>query len=58
MIVGMAKREKEKDREAVIKIGHWKMTVNGKVYKWNENRGQLESQDFRERNASGNEMDI
>lgn len=44
-IVEVAKREKEKDKEAMIKIGHWKMTINGEMYKWNENKGRLERQD-------------
>lgn len=57
MVVEMAKKEKEKDREAIIKIGHWKMTINGKVYKWNENKEHLESQDFRKKNATGNELE-
>lgn len=34
------------------------MTVNGKVYKWNENRGQLERQVFWKKNATSNEMEI
>lgn len=29
MVVGMTKKEAEKDRAAVVKIRHWKMTVNG-----------------------------
>lgn len=29
MVVGMTKEEAEKDRSAVVKIGHWKVTVNG-----------------------------
>lgn len=44
-IVEIAKREKEKDKEAMIKIGHWKMTINGEVYKWNENKERLERRD-------------
>lgn len=29
MVVKMTKKEAEKNRAAVVKIGHWKMTVNG-----------------------------
>lgn len=29
MVVEITKKEAEKDRAAVVKIGHWKMTVNG-----------------------------
>lgn len=41
----MAKKEKEKDKDARIKIGHWKMTIIAKMYKWNENKGRLDRQD-------------
>lgn len=44
-IVEMVKKEKEKDKEAMIKIRHWKMTINRKIYKWNENKGRLERQE-------------
>lgn len=57
VVVDLAKKEKEEDGEAVIKIGHWKMTVNGKVYKWNETKGRMESQDFWEKNVTRNEME-
>lgn len=57
-IVGIAKTEKEKNREAEIKISYWKVRINEIWYKWNENRGKLERQDFRKRNITENEMEI
>lgn len=51
----VAKEEKEKAKKADVKIGHWKMTVNGRVYKWNKNRERLEAQNFRKKNVANNE---
>lgn len=52
MAVGMSKKEAEKDRGTAVKRWHWKITVNRKMYKQNENKGHLKSQKFWERNAT------
>lgn len=56
--IGIAKIEEEKNREAEIKIGHWKVRINEIWYKWNENRGKLERQDFRNSSITESEMEI
>lgn len=57
-IVGMAKIEREKNREAEIKIGHWKVRINEIWYRWNESSGTLERQDFQNGSIMEGEIEI
>lgn len=48
-ILGMARAEKEKNEDTEIRVGYWKIQINGIWYKWIESKGKLEKQVFQER---------
>lgn len=45
-VAEIAKREREKNKEADIKISRWKICIDGTWYKWNEAREKMEKQVF------------
>jgi len=56
-VIRTVKQEKERDKNAEIKIGFGKFSVNGIWYYWNERYGTLEKRTFRKESTKPNDME-